>query len=146
MPDPRPPIPGAPALRASPPGMPDADIDPPVIAEADDPFTTLRVLDLVARIERGRFVRIEDIVAALNARHLSWLFEREVVLATCVALQANWFADYRNRSGIVLEEGPYGVALAIEDSPRVDPWIARQAQRAAAECRTALDAFSRRDG
>ena len=100
----------------------------------------------MARIERGRFVRIEDIVAALNARHLSWLFEREVVLATCVALQANWFADYRNRSGIVLEEGPSGVVLAIEDSPRVDPWIAGQAQRAAAACRAALDAFSRRDG
>ena len=36
-------------------------------------------------------------------------------------------ADYRNSSGIVVEDGPLGPTLAIEDSSRVDPWIVRQA-------------------
>jgi hypothetical protein len=35
--------------------------------------------------------------------------------------------------------------IEIEDSSRVDPWIVRQAQREAAECRRRLDAFSRLD-
>ena len=39
-------------------------------------------------------------------------------------------ADYRNTSGIELEDGPYGATVTIEDSSRVDPWIVRQAQRA----------------
>jgi hypothetical protein len=35
--------------------------------------------------------------------------------------------------------------VTIEDSSRVDPWIARQAQRTAAECTERLAEFSRRD-
>jgi hypothetical protein len=54
-------------------------------------------------------------------------------------------ADYRNASGIVLEDGPYGPTVTIEDSSRVDPWIVGQAQRAALACRQALDDFARRD-
>jgi hypothetical protein len=125
--------------------MPDELPAPPVLAETGDPFATVRVLDVLARIPRGRPVRVDDIVDVLNARHLDWLFDRGVVVAACVALQANWFADYRNQSGIELDAGPYGVTVRIEDSPRVDPWIARQAHRAAAACRAALDEFSRRD-
>jgi hypothetical protein len=53
--------------------------------------------------------------------------------------------DYRNSSGIVVETGPYGATVEIEDSPRVDPWIVRQAERAAAACRELLAEFSRRD-
>ena len=54
-------------------------------------------------------------------------------------------ADYRNTSGIVLDDGPYGPTLTIEDSSRVDPWIVRQAQREAASCTERLAEFSRRD-
>jgi hypothetical protein len=125
--------------------MPDDLPAPPVIAESGDPFTALRVVDLVARLERGRPISLAAIVDRLNATYLDWLFEARVVADALVQLQSNWLADYRNASGIVLEEGPSGATLTIEDSTRVDPWIARQAARLAAECREALAAFSRRD-
>jgi hypothetical protein len=54
-------------------------------------------------------------------------------------------ADYRNSSGIVIEDGPFGPTIAIEDSSRVDPWIVRQAVREAAACTERLAEFSRRD-
>ena len=132
-------------LRPAPPGLPDASIRPPTLAEAGDPFTTVRVIDLLARIERGRPVRLADIVDRLNATYLDWLFPQEAVLAVAVQLQANWMADYRNSSGVVLEEGPHGPTLTFEDSSRVDPWIVRQAQREAESCRQRLAEFSRRD-
>lgn len=141
-----PPVSGGLRLRPAPAGLPDADLAPPVIAESGDPFATLRILDLVARIERGTPVRLDAIVDALNARHLDWLFDRAVVADALVALQANWMADYRNASGIVLGDGVRGPTVLLEDSPRVDPWIVRQAQRAAAACREALGEFARRDG
>jgi hypothetical protein len=125
--------------------MPDDLPSPPVIAESGDPFTALRVVDLVARLERGRPISLAAIVDRLNATNLDWLFEARVVADALVQLQSNWLADYRNASGIVLDEGPTGATLTIEDSTRVDPWIARQAARLAAECREALAAFSRRD-
>ena len=125
--------------------MPAANIAPPVVAEAGDPFTDLRVVDLVARIPRGRPVALSAIVDRLNATYLDWLFEARVVADAIVQLQSNWMADYRSATGIVLDEGPSGVTLAIEDSTRVDPWIARQAQRLADSCREALAEFSRRD-
>lgn len=118
---------------------------PPVIAESGDPFTALRVVDLVARLERGRPISLAAIVDRLNATYLDWLFEARVVADALVQLQSNWLADYRNASGIVLDDGPTGATLTIEDSTRVDPWITRQAARLAAECREALAAFSRRD-
>lgn len=133
-------------LRPAPAGLPGTDLAPPVVAESGDPFTALRIVDLVARIERGRPVRVDDVVDALNARHLDWLFDRAVVADALIALQANWMADYRNASGIVLEEGRWGPTLTIEDSSRVDPWIVRQAERAVAACREALAEFGRRDG
>ena len=68
-----------------------------------------------------------------------------VVADVAVALQSNWMADYRNSSGIVLDDGPYGPTIEIEDSSRVDPWIVRQAERQAAACRERLAAFSRLD-
>jgi hypothetical protein len=137
--------PGLIGSRPAPGGMPDVRIQPPTIAESGDPFSSLRIIDLVARIDRGRPVRIDDLVDRLNATHLDWLFTRSVVVDTLVTLQANWMADYRNASGIVLEDGPAGPELTLEDSSRVDPWIVRQAQEAAAACHRALDAFARRD-
>ena len=132
-------------LRPAPTGLPDPSIQPPTLAEAGDPFTAVRVIDLLARIERGRPVRIADIAARLNATYLDWLFPPEAVVAVAVQLQANWMADYRNSSGVVLEEGPHGPTLTLEDSTRVDPWIVRQAQREAESCRQRLAEFSRRD-
>jgi hypothetical protein len=142
----RPPArPGDLRLRPAPDGLPAVDLAPPVVAESGDPFATLRVIELIARIERGRPARLDDIVDGLNARHLDWLFDRAVVADVLVALQANWMADYRNASGIVLEDGPYGATVTVEDSSRVDPWIVRQAQRMAAACHERLAAFARRD-
>ena len=132
-------------LRPRPTGLPEPTSAPPVVAESDDPFTTLRVLDLLARIERGRPIRLVDIRDRLNATHLDWLFPASVVADVAVALQSNWMADYRNSSGIVLADGPYGATIEIEDSSRVDPWIVRQAEREAAACRERLIAFSRLD-
>jgi hypothetical protein len=125
--------------------MPAADVAPPVIAESGDPFTNLRVVDLVARIPRGRPIALSAIVDRLNATHLDWLFESRVVADAILQLQANWLADYRNQTGMVIDVGPSGVTITVEDSSRVDPWIARQAQRLAEACREALAEFSRRD-
>lgn len=131
--------------RQLPPGFPGDRPAPPVVAESGDPFTSLRVVAAVAGMERGRAVPLEALVAHLNAAHLDWLFTRDVVVSALVALQANWMADYRNASGIVLDDGPGGATVLIEDSSRVDPWIVRQALREAAECREELDEFARRD-
>lgn len=132
-------------LRPAPAGLPDPAVAPPTIAESGDPFTTLRVIDLLARLERGRPQRLADIAARLDATYLDWLFPVPVVADVVIQLQADWMADYRNSSGIVLEDGATGAILTIEDSSRVDPWIVRQAQRAAADCTERLAEFSRRD-
>jgi hypothetical protein len=125
--------------------MPEPNLAPPVVAESGDPFGDLRVIDLVARLDRGRPIALSAIVDRLNATYRDWLFEQRVVADAVLQLQANWMADYRNASGIVLEEDGGPATLTIEDSSRVDPWIARQAQRLAAACREALLEFSRRD-
>jgi hypothetical protein len=132
-------------LRAAPAGLPDPGIVPPTVAETGDPFTSVRVIDLLARLERGRPIRLADVVDRLNATYLDWLFPLPVVIAVLVQLQSNWMADYRNSSGIVVAEGDLGPTVTIEDSSRVDPWIVRQAQRAASECTERLAAFSRQD-
>lgn len=132
-------------LRPAPTGMPDPAITPPTVGEARDPFTTVRVVDLISRVERGRAIRLADIADRLNASYLDWLFPVSVVGDVALQLQANWMADYRNSSGIQVDDGPVGPTLTIEDSSRVDPWIVRQAVRAAAECTERLAEFSRRD-
>jgi hypothetical protein len=137
--------PGLGPLRPAPSGLPEPDLSPPVVAESNDPFTALRVIHLLARLERGRPVRLADVADRLNATHLDWIFPTEVVGDVAVALQSNWLADYRNGSGIVLADGPYGPTITIEDSSRVDPWIVRQAERQQAACRERLAAFSRLD-
>lgn len=131
--------------REAPPGMPTELPRPPVLAESGDPFAGLRVIELVARLPRGQVLPVASIVSRLNATHLDWLFDGRVVLDALVQLQANWMADYRNTSGIVLEDGAGGATVAIEDSSRVDPWIVGQAERLLAACHEALLEFSRRD-
>jgi hypothetical protein len=125
--------------------MPAALPAPPVIADSGDPFAALRVVDLVARLPRARAIPLAAVVDHLNASYLDWLFEARVVVDALIQLQANWMADYRNTSGIVIDDAPGGATLTIEDSSRVDPWIARQAQRLAGECSAILDDFSRRE-
>jgi hypothetical protein len=137
--------PGLGPLRPAPAGLPEPTLTPPVVAESGDPFAALRVIDLLARIERGRPARIVDLVDRLNATYLDWIFSAAVVGDVAVSLQANWMTDYRNSSGIVIEDGPYGPTVEIEDSSRVDPWIVRQAEREATACRQRLSAFSRLD-
>ena len=137
--------PGQLRLRDAPPGLPDPELQPPTIAESGDPFAVARIVALVARVERGRPVRIADIVARLNATYVDWLFSDRVVVDAILQLQTNWMADYRNSSGIVVADGEYGPTVEIEDSSRVDPWIVRQVERELAACRDRLDAFSRLD-
>ena len=128
-----------------PAGFPIERLRPPVVAESGDPFAGLLILETVAQAERARAIRVDDLVDRLNATHLDWMFTRRVVVDALVALQANWMADYRNTSGIVLEEGERGPELTLESSSRVDPWIAAQGDRLASECHAVLDEFARRD-
>ena len=132
-------------LRPAPAGLPAELPAPPVVAASGDPFAALRVVALVARLPRGRALAIADVVDAVNAAHLHWLFDRRVVEDALIALQANWTADYRSTGGLTFGTGDRGDTVTIEDSTRVDPWIVRQAERLAAECREALDEVARRD-
>ena len=139
------PGPDAVGSRPAPAGWPETRFQPPVIAEPGDPFARLRVVDAIARMDRGRPIRLDDLVDRLNATDVDWLFTRAVVADALIALQANWMADYRNASGILLEEGDRGPTVTLEDSTRVDPWLVSQAGRLAAACREALREFARRD-
>jgi hypothetical protein len=128
------------------PGLPAADLRPPIVAESGDPFAALRVAHLLARIERGVPVRLRDIVDQLNADYLDWSFSRPVVVAVAVQLQANWVADFRTAAGFDLSEGLHGEEILIEDSPRTEPWLVRQVERLAGECRERLRQFARDEG
>ena len=128
------------------PDLPDPNVQPPTIAEPGDPFAALRIVHLVARIPRGVPVRVRDLVDHLNASYVDWSFSRGAVIAAIVQLQSNWLSDYRNSDGIVLEDGPSGAVVSIEDSPRVDGWIARQAARLADSCTERLRAFAVEEG
>jgi hypothetical protein len=132
--------PGVLRLRSAPNGLPDPDPDlrPPVLAESDDPFSALRVVHLLARIERGRPVRLDDLVDQLNAIHLDWLFTRAVVADVLLQLQANWMADYRNASGIVVEDGPYGATVRPSAASTGSPADDRPASAARASSRLSL--------
>lgn len=132
-------------LRPAPAGLPDPGLAPPVVAESGDPFAALRVIDLIARLERGRPIRLVAVVDRLNATYIDWLFTERVVGDAILQLAANWAADYRTTGGITIDDGPLGPTVTIEDSSRVDPWIVRQAQRQAEACREALLDFSRRE-
>jgi hypothetical protein len=137
--------PGTLRLRAALDGLPDPNIQPPTVAESGDSFAALRILHLLACVERGRTVRLADIVDRLNATYLDWLFTPPVVADAILQLQSNWMADYRNASGIVVDDGTHGATVTIEDSSRVDPWLVRQVQREAVACRERLREFSLRD-
>jgi hypothetical protein len=128
------------------PGLPDPNFQPPVVAQSGDPFAAVRIVHLLARIPRGRAVRVRDLVDRLNAEHLGWSFSRPVVLDAIVQLQSNWMADYRNSDGIVLGEDDAGATVAIEDTSRVDPWIVPQVARLVAACERELRDFATTEG
>jgi len=133
-------------LRPKPPGMPAIDdLRPPVIAESGDPFAAALVIELVARLPRGRAIALTTILDRLNSTHPDWLFDARVVADALLQLQSNWMSDYRNATGVVIEDEDGRPTVLIEDSTRVDPWIVRQAERQVARCREILDTFSRRD-
>ena len=127
-------------------GLADPNVQPPTVADSGDPFAALRVVHLIARLPRGQAVRVRDVVDRLNADYLDWSFSRAVVVDAIVQLQSNWLSDYRTRDGLLLEDGDAGPELTIEDSSRVDPWIRRQVERLAAECRELLRTFARDQG
>jgi hypothetical protein len=68
------------------------------------------------------------------------------VIDAILQLRANWIADYRTHEGIVLGEDSAGPTVTVEDSARVDPWIVRQTDRLAGECRERLRAFAIEEG
>jgi len=125
------------------PNLPDPNIRPPTIAESGDAFAALRIAHLFARLPRGVPVRIRDVVDRLNIDYLDWSFSRSVVIATAVQLQSNWVADFRTSVGFDLADGERGEELRIEDSQRAGPWLVRQVERLAAECREQLRTFAR---
>jgi len=127
------------------PGLPDADVRPPVIAESGDPFASLSVAHLLARLDRGVPVRLRDIVDQLNSDYLDWSFSRSVVAAVAVQMQANWVADFRTSLGFDLSDGDRGEELTIEDSVRAEPWLVRQVERYALECQGRLRSFARHE-
>lgn len=141
----RPIAPGLGPLREPIAGLPDDLPTPPQVAESGDPFAGLRILRLVARLERGDPQRIDDVTDRLNATHLDWHFSTRVVSDALIAMASDWMADYRNVAGILLDEGPYGATVTIEDSPRVDPWFVLRARTLLASCQASLAEFSRRD-
>jgi hypothetical protein len=128
------------------PDLPNADLQPPTVAEAGDPFAELRVIHLVTRIGRGELVRIRDIVDRLNADYVDWSFSRGVVIGAIVQLQSNWQSDFRSTSGIEVRDGLAGPELVIEDTPRVGPWLVRQVVRLSAACTERLRAFAVEEG
>lgn len=127
-------------------GLPDPHLNPPTVAESGDPFASLRVAHLLARLPRGQRVRLRDVVDRLNADYLDWSFSRPAVAAVAVQLQANWQADFRTGSGFELVAGDRGDELLIEDSQRADAWLVRQVERYAAACRERLRTFARDEG
>ena len=137
--------PGLGALRPAPAGLPDADLAPPVVAESRDPFTALRVIHLLARIERGRPIRIADVVDRLNAT----LPRLDLPARGRRRRRGRPPVELAGRLPERLGDRPRGRPVRrhdrIEDSSRVDPWIVRQAERERAACRERLAAFSRLD-
>ena len=127
-------------------GLPDPGLAPPTVAESGDPFAGLRVAHLIARLPRGEWVRLRDVVDRLNADYLDWSFSRPVVAAVAVQLAANWQADFRTSLGLELNAGERGDELRIEDSSRAQNWLVGQVERYAANCRSRLQTFARDEG
>ena len=127
-------------------GLPEADIAPPVVAEPGDPFASLRVIHLVARIPRGEPVRLRDIVDRLNAEHVDWSFSRPVVATAVLQLQANWLADYRTADGIRVADDLTGGTDRDRGQPTRRSLDRAPGVRLADTCRERLRAFAVEEG
>ena len=103
------------------------------------------IVDLLARLERGRPIRIADLVDRLNATYLDWLFPTASSSTRSSSSRRTGWPTTATPRGSSLDDGAYGPTIEVEDSSRVDPWIVRQAEREPAACRERLDAFSRLD-
>ena len=126
--------------------MPAADLVPPQIARAGDPFARLRVVHFVARLRRNATHQLRDVVAALNADFLDWSFSEKVVLAELVQLQANWSISFHGEDRIVLDRNERGHTLLIVDSTKMTPFLVAEARRAAEACEAELRRFTLGDG
>ena len=119
--------PGLGPLRSAPAGMPDTNVRPPTIAESGDPFTALRVVGLLARIERGAPVRLVDIADRLNAAYTDWIFPTEVVADDCTAhgwtahgWTAHGWAAWRVRGGPGSADRSPARSTSLTDFPRLE--------------------------
>ena len=117
MTDPRSASPGGLRLGPAPAGLPDPNLAPPVVAEPGDPFAVVRVLELVTRVEAGRAVLLDDLVASLNARYLDWAFDRAVVADALVRQGVAFRAAHHIVGALVAEAERGGVGLdALDDA------------------------------
>ena len=126
--------------------MPDPDVAPPQIARGGDPFTSLRVVHFVSRLQRNETLQLRDVVAALNGAHLDWYFSEKVVLAELVQLQANWAISFHGDDRIVLDRNERGHTLLIVDSTKMSTFLVNEARRLADACDEELRRFTLGDG
>ena len=102
-----------PLLGDAPEGMPDPELTPPQVARAGDPFASLRVVVGLSRLSRNVTHQLRDVVAAINAAYVDWLFDEAVVLSEVVQLQSNWSISFHGEDRIVLGENERGRTLLI---------------------------------
>jgi hypothetical protein len=134
------------AVGLPPDGMPDADLVPPQIARAGDPFAALRVVHFLSRLPRNASLQLRDVVVALNANYLDWAFAEKVVLAELVQLQANWAISFHGEDRIVLDRNERGHTLLITDSQKMSAFLVSEARRLIAVCEQQQREFVLGDG
>ena len=133
-------------LADAPAEMPDANLSPPQVARAGDPFAALRIVHFVARLPRNRTLQLTDVVTALNAASLDWAFSEKVVVAALVQLQANWAISFHGEDRIVLDRNERGRTLLIVDSQKMTAFLVAEAHRLATRCEEELRSFSLGEG
>ena len=126
--------------------MPDPSLAPPQIARSGDPFSALRIVHFVSRLQRNATLQLRDVVAALNATYLDWYFSEKVVLAELVQLQANWSISFHGDDRIVLDRNERGHTLLIVDSTKMSTFLVNEARRLADACAEELRRFTLGDG
>jgi len=129
-------------LGSPPEGLPDPNLAPPQIARVGDPFASLRLVHVLARLRRNETHQLRDVVAALNAAFLDWSFAEKVVLAGIVQLQANWSISYHGDDRIVLDRNERGHTLLIVDSTKMTPFLVGEAIRLRDACEEELRRFA----
>jgi hypothetical protein len=134
------------AVGPAPDGMPDADLVPPQIARAGDPFAALRVVHFLSRLPRNVTLQLRDVVVALNAAYLDWAFAEKVVTAELVQLQANWAISFHGEDRIILDRNERGQTLLITDSQKMSAFLVGEAKRLITVCEQQQREFVLGDG